>query len=390
MSKDLFKEAIADAKAVKEAAINNAKLALEEAFTPHLKSILAAKLEQLDEVEDKMEEAEDEKMEEMKDKKEMEKENLDELDLEEILKELESLEEMGDEGDDKMEEAKDEKDDLKEMYYEDSEEEGGEEEFDLENMDMDDLKKVIEDVVEDMMASGELEGAEEEGEEEELDGELDTEEAPIDELDINELLAEIEEMENEKVPIKEYATFVSDYLSPLMGLLAAGLPIASITGLYLYEKHKEKAKDIVAKAEAGDEKAKAEIEKAKMEAEKVTSNLEETDNKEMEKTIAELRSELNEVNLLNAKLLYTNKIFKAKNLTESEKVKVLTTFDKATTVKETKLVYETLLESLNNKSKSSIKESLGSASKPMGVTQKQPIIETNEVFARMQKLAGIK
>ena len=89
MSKDLFKEAIADAKAVKEAAINNAKLALEEAFTPHLRSVLAAKLEQLDEVEE-MGDMEDKKMKEMKDEKEG-KDNLDELDLEEILKELEIL-----------------------------------------------------------------------------------------------------------------------------------------------------------------------------------------------------------------------------------------------------------------------------------------------------------
>ncbi len=65
----------------------------------------------------------------------------------------------------------------------------------------------------------------------------------------------------------------------------------------------------------------------------------------MEETINELRRELNEVNLLNAKLLYTNKIFKAKNLTESEKIKVLNTFDKAETVKEVKLVFETLTES---------------------------------------------
>jgi len=56
--------------------------------------------------------------------------------------------------------------------------------------------------------------------------------------------------------------------------------------------------------------------------------------KEMEETINELRQELNEVNLLNAKLLYTNKIFKAKNLTESQKVKVLAAFDKAASVNE--------------------------------------------------------
>jgi hypothetical protein len=113
---------------------------------------------------------------------------------------------------------------------------------------------------------------------------------------------------------------------------------------------------------------------------------------EMEETINELRNELNEVNLLNAKLLYTNKIFKAKNLTESEKVKVLNTFDKAETVKEVKLVFETLTESfIATAKKSPIKESLGSASRSMASTQtKQPIIEVNDAFARMQRLAGLK
>jgi len=114
---------------------------------------------------------------------------------------------------------------------------------------------------------------------------------------------------------------------------------------------------------------------------------------EMEETIDELRNELNEVNLLNAKLLYTNKIFKAKNLTESDKVKVLNAFDKAENVKGVKLVYETLTESLKATSiakKSSIKESLGSASRTIApATPKQPIIESNEAFLRMQKIAGL-
>ena len=47
----LLKEAIADAKAVKETALANAKLALEEAFTPRLQSILTQKLRQEAEVE---------------------------------------------------------------------------------------------------------------------------------------------------------------------------------------------------------------------------------------------------------------------------------------------------------------------------------------------------
>ena len=64
--------------------------------------------------------------------------------------------------------------------------------------------------------------------------------------------------------------------------------------------------------------------------------------KEAYATVETLRNELNEINLLNAKLLYTNKIFKSKNLSESQKVKVLEAFDKASTVKEAKLVFETV------------------------------------------------
>jgi len=102
-------------------------------------------------------------------------------------------------------------------------------------------------------------------------------------------------------------------------------------------------------------------------------------------TVETLRSELNEVNLLNAKLLYTNKIFKSKNLTESQKVKVLNSFDKTTTVKEVKLVYETLNEGITT-SKKSLSENLGSASKAMGTTKK-PIIEANDAFSRMREIA---
>ena len=102
-------------------------------------------------------------------------------------------------------------------------------------------------------------------------------------------------------------------------------------------------------------------------------------------TVETLPSELNEVNLLNAKLLYTNKIFKSKNLTESQKVKVLNSFDKTTTVKEVKLVYETLNEGITI-SKKSLSENLGSASKAMGTTKK-PIIEANDAFSRMREIA---
>ena len=90
-------------------------------------------------------------------------------------------------------------------------------------------------------------------------------------------------------------------------------------------------------------------------------------------------------------MLYTNKIFRNKNLSESQKIKVLNSFDKATNVKEVKLVFESLSTTLEAKKKE-IKESLGFASKPTG---KAPIVESKEVIqedamvARFKKLAGL-
>jgi hypothetical protein len=79
---------------------------------------------------------------------------------------------------------------------------------------------------------------------------------------------------------------------------------------------------------------------------------------EAKAAIAHLRSELNEVNLLNSKLLYTNKIFRGKNLTENQKIKVLKAFDKAETVKEAKRIFETLNENLVAKTTKSNLENL--------------------------------
>jgi seryl-tRNA synthetase len=134
-------------------------------------------------------------------------------------------------------------------------------------------------------------------------------------------------------------------------------------------------------------KMKKEVEEAKKAKEKAEKEL-----KEALETVSTIKTELQEVNLFNAKLLYTNKIFKAKTLTESQKVKVLEAFDKAASVKEAKLVFETLLSGLTATAKKPMNESLikGSASKPAGVSEKKPIMEANEQVTRWQKLAGIK
>jgi hypothetical protein len=111
----------------------------------------------------------------------------------------------------------------------------------------------------------------------------------------------------------------------------------------------------------------------------------------MKEELEELRSDLHETNLLNAKLLYTNKIFRAKNLKEAQKVKVLEAFDKASNVKEVKLIFETLNEGMVNKTVAPIRENLGRASSAAGIAPtKQPIVEINSQVARWQKLAGIK
>ena len=108
-------------------------------------------------------------------------------------------------------------------------------------------------------------------------------------------------------------------------------------------------------------------------------------------TIDELRSSIQEVNLLNAKLLYMNKVFKGTNLTESQKINVVKTFDKAESAKEAKLVYESMITSFTNKAetKSNIKESVGFASKAVGMITNSgaKVIETDAQYSRWEKLA---
>ena len=108
------------------------------------------------------------------------------------------------------------------------------------------------------------------------------------------------------------------------------------------------------------------------------------------KTIKVLKAELNEMNLFNAKMLYVNKIFKSKNLNESQKTKVINAFDRAISVKEVENTYKTLLESIGEApKKTSIKESVGFASKPIGSAPVRPIVEADAFVSRWQKLAGI-
>ena len=59
---DLLKEAIADAKVVRDTAVENARLALAEAFTPKIQSMLTQKIRQEVEDENQEDEMKDEAM----------------------------------------------------------------------------------------------------------------------------------------------------------------------------------------------------------------------------------------------------------------------------------------------------------------------------------------
>ena len=398
-NRDMLKEAIAEAKAIKETAIANAKLALEEAFTPQMKSILSAKIEEMAREDEGMEESYSEMDEALGTINDPDgptahgnvaEDNIEEVDLDELLREIEA-EEM----DENITEAKEEEEETEEEEEEKEEEEEGEP-LNLEDMTDEDLKKMIEDVIADMVSAGELEAGEGEAGkgEEEIDLDMDNMEEIDEDFNLEALLNEIE---NEGASVEDLAS-----------VLRKEFPNADIK-VQNIEGTDDEDMEIVINDEIfiaggaynewdvmadGDEmsfngNAKL-INYLKGSLLSETTNTFAAELEEATNTINQLRTELNEINLLNAKLLYTNKIFKAKNLNESQKVKVLSSFDKAKSVSEVKIVFETLNEGLTVKPTNTIRENLGSASKATvtpKVTTKQPIIESNDAFARMRALA---
>ena len=114
-------------------------------------------------------------------------------------------------------------------------------------------------------------------------------------------------------------------------------------------------------------------------------------------TVGHLKSVINEVNLLNAKLLYTNKLFRNFDLNEGQKMKVIENFDRAANTREAKLVFSTLAESFKKPSRGKrkvVKESKSLASKPVATTAPskattQVLTEGFEQANRWKKLAGL-
>jgi hypothetical protein len=334
---DILKEAIADAKAVRETALENAKMALEEAFTPQLKSMLSAKLKE------------------------------DDFEDEEDVVGDEVPEEEPEEG----------------MSYED--EDGGEpvddEEFgDEEEPEVDESKIIEIDGVQYAPIVAEEDDEEGFGDEEEEEGDLDLEAV------IKELESEISEGEDE-----EEVTESEDSSEETVDE-ADDSDDETVTEADEEDEDddKEEVEEQVSKASASDEEdpgKSSQFTQVKMES--IQSELD-----EYKEAVGYLKDKLHEVNLLNAKLLFTNKLFKEFSLDNSQKLKVVETFDRTQSTRDIKLVYSTLCEHFSDNSsitKKSIKESASASvgsTKPSKESSKV-ISEESQVAERFKKLAGL-
>ena len=372
---DLLKDAIADAKAVRETALENAKIALEEAFTPRLQSMLSKKIQSEIEDEDDIEERDDE----------------DEAPEEEGMMRDDDEDPSDDHSEEDMDEIEDDEDDEPKM----------------------DMESVIE-----------IDGVKyapvvsEEEDEDEMD-EIEDDEDDMDEsndFDLDEILKELEEEEDEDDDKKDEVTEeededkdkkdVDEEVDQSSGIGSSENSKGSAdksSGIGSKDKAKFESVEVTEEKDEDDEDMDEDIdleeivkalseeedeEEKKDENSKLQSELEEHRN-----VVKYLRSKLNEVNLLNAKLLFTNKLFRSHGLSNDQKMKVVETFDRAHNLREVKLVYSTLAESFGSKqTKTEIKESKGSASKPVASTksEKQEVIaEGHEMRDRFKKLAGI-
>jgi hypothetical protein len=446
MAKDILKEAIADAKAVREVALANAKAALEEAFTPKLQSMLSARLsedmdeemmdEEMDETmynEEDMDETmyNEEDMDETvgmeKEEKEMEEDLDEEIDLEEILSELE-LEEGEEANEEKVEEAK----------HDDDVNEGSQDSGPFRGTVAGKPKKIktkADTYAGDAAKEGKEDDVKKEAKDDMEEEKLDEMGRPIykaddvqtnhtykadyvmedEDFDLDSLLKEIESLEEKedvdegdfgeaKDDMDEAVTLEED----LSTAVAALIPLLGVSTV-AFQAAGGKEGLMKAIKDAGGNKLKgvANFLGKTGAGAGITGGgrAEEAVEKELEETKAALetvRAELNEVNLLNSKLLYVNRIFKANQLDESQKLRVVETLDKAESAKEAKLIYETIKDtftvanakkaSFKNKTKS-LKEGIGMASKAVGTStapKKEVISESSNMVNRFQKLANIK
>jgi hypothetical protein len=393
---DLLKEAIADAEQVRETAIANAKLQLEESIAPTIKAELTKALSQSEEeVQETVQEAEE--VDEAHDPK-----GAEANDFAEVGEGVESVDEDSEVEIVNEDEVSEETEEISEEIEEDDE---------VESVDEIDITvRGATTTVSGPEISAPVTEEDEEDEEEEDVEDLDDEEAEEDEdLEDLDLEAIIRELQREVDALSEDDDDWDDEEEE------EEVPSP--------EEDEEDEEEV----EEGDEEEEVEDEEDEDEEEveedldldailrEIEAEMSDEDDAELaqentrlqgeldeyRKAVELLRGKLNEVNLLNAKLLFTNKLFKGKELSQDQKIHVVETFDLATTIREVKLLYATLAEATINVPTKQKKQTTSStevvaegiASKVVGSTAPTTEVLEEDQFAgfrqRMKQLAGI-
>jgi hypothetical protein len=115
------------------------------------------------------------------------------------------------------------------------------------------------------------------------------------------------------------------------------------------------------------------------------------DNSNLQKTILHLKERLEEVNLSNARLLYTNRVLNSTSLNERQKTRIVESISNADSVEEAKVIYETLQSAVGDKTKSSPQSLREAVERPSStLPRRRETNAQNPHFSRMRALAGIK
>ena len=356
---DLLKEAIADAKAVRETALQNAKIALEEAFTPRLQSMLSKKIQNEVESEDETEDMDEVEGEDDDKDVDVSVSDEDEVPAEEMMGADEDYAEQDEVEIQDEDEDEVEGDEVDAM----SDDEGDDDEDDLD----------LESIIKELEAEDEGEG---DDDLEEIANDVssgigsgDNKEPSTEAQDDNQVDPEGESGEEPEKAVYDESEEAPEDLDEVIDLEEV----------------------LAALKEEDDDEEDDEVDESAEKVKEIAADL-----KEHRKVIKFLKVKLNEVNLLNAKLLFTNKLFKNYSLNNSQKMKVVETFDRAGSLREVKLVYSTLAESFNygnsvSKKGTNVSITEGKASKPVKSTKpsKKVINEGDDLANRFKKLAGL-
>ena len=115
------------------------------------------------------------------------------------------------------------------------------------------------------------------------------------------------------------------------------------------------------------------------------------------KALRGMKTQLTEMNLFNAKLLYANKLMQNRELTIKQQRNIVESLDEAKTLGEAKILFESLSKSLtrptntrkNNLSEGAVRRPMSSSSRPVRSGQAKPLNES-VALDRWATLAGIK